>query len=237
MKIQHLILAIAIFIIPCPLFSGPFGLEMGMQPNDPVLKNLEEKRPGVYFTKLVPKPHTAFEEYYLYFDPNYGLVKIKAFSPPIPSVKVQQKLSQLYDELTPIYGECSNHKEPGSETLLAHVNLPPKFSQDEPQFVNSDTYISHSQSPGWIDKLFERLGIFLPEFAFDKASWLKDQGEPGVHVRPKFNEKNNIVSITLERAAFNQDSDVIVLEYHFSNYSNFPPDGLDKLPENNGSVL
>ena len=88
---------------------GPFGLEMGMRPEE-VSNQMEEINPGRYLTKSVPKPHSAFQQYVLAFSERQGLYEIRALSEDFSSSaygnEVQGRFFALKEKLEKAYGDC-----------------------------------------------------------------------------------------------------------------------------------
>jgi len=88
---------------------GPFGLEMGMRPEE-LSNHMEEINPGRYIAKSVPKPHSAFQQYVLAFSEEQGLYEIRAlsenFSTSAYGNELQGRFSALKEKLEKTYGEC-----------------------------------------------------------------------------------------------------------------------------------
>jgi len=74
------LVAVALATTALPAKAGPFGFEMGMTVKQ--VQTLVKLPPpdarGGFVLKTAPKPHRAFESYYLIFSPKTGLAKIGA---------------------------------------------------------------------------------------------------------------------------------------------------------------
>jgi hypothetical protein len=90
------------------LADGPFGLRMGMTPDDVGL-NHEEVRRGLYKFSTVPQPHSGFEYYILKFAPSTGLCWIKGVGENIQGsaygVSLRAGFSALKDQISKVYGQ------------------------------------------------------------------------------------------------------------------------------------
>jgi len=88
---------------------GPFGLEMGMRPEE-LTNQVEEINPGRYIAKSVPNPHSAFQQYVLAFSEEQGLYEIRAlsedFSTNAYGNEVQGRFSAVKEKLAKTYGQC-----------------------------------------------------------------------------------------------------------------------------------
>lgn len=88
--------------------KGPFGLEMGMSMaefNEP----LDEIVPGKFYTKTVPKPHSAFESYVLAITQNHGLFWVKGIGKTIQTnpygIEVLAEFDSIKSKLEKKYGK------------------------------------------------------------------------------------------------------------------------------------
>lgn len=88
--------------------TGPFGLEMGMSMSE-FNEPLDEIAPRKFYTKIVPKPHTAFESYVLTITPKHGLSWVKAIGKTIQTnpygIEVQTEFSSMKSKLEKKYGK------------------------------------------------------------------------------------------------------------------------------------
>lgn len=86
----------------------PFGLSMGATKED-INSSLEEIVPFIYLTDTVPKPHPAFNEYYLKITPTNGLSWIKAIGKTVSTSAYGSELRDSFEsmlgKLTKIYGK------------------------------------------------------------------------------------------------------------------------------------
>ena len=93
--------------------AGPFGLSMGMKPEEVGGKLKKRARPGVYQTAEVPNPHSFFDVYYLRFGPKTGLCWIVAESKPVATsvsgTELRSEFDQMEERLTAQYGKSKRY--------------------------------------------------------------------------------------------------------------------------------
>lgn len=111
------ILALAVLVLAVTLslglvdrgIAGPFGLTMGMKPEEVGGKLEKRAKPGMYQTTAVPKPHKFFEVYYLRFGPKTGLCWVMAVSKPVATsvsgTELRSEFDQMEERLTAQYGK------------------------------------------------------------------------------------------------------------------------------------
>lgn len=92
--------------------DGPFGFYRGMTQEQVVAllgtSNIEKRTPEAMSVNTAPKPHSAFEAYFLYFSPKEGLLKIVASGKTISNdplgSEIKGQFGRVKAALTGIYG-------------------------------------------------------------------------------------------------------------------------------------
>jgi hypothetical protein len=92
--------------------SNPFGLTKGMQIED-IDRNAELAAYGVYVTRSVPKPHSAFERYALRVAPVGGLYAVKALGNDVSTdpggFALRAEFNRMKQKLESSYGKHAFH--------------------------------------------------------------------------------------------------------------------------------
>jgi hypothetical protein len=129
MKARSVVTALLFCLFTSSAPAGPFGLERGMSKQQ-VISIIgqssvlsEDPAYGEIRTRTVPKPHSYFEIYDLYFSPTIGLVRIDAVGKDIQSsgggAAVKDQFDALHAALTETYGPgedmANNPPDAGTE--------------------------------------------------------------------------------------------------------------------------
>jgi hypothetical protein len=113
---KRFIVPILFLIFLCvPLFSGPFGIEMGWS-HEECIKNGVQLDDDPYissgvssFFAVPPKAHPDFTTYIIRIDEEYGVYEINGYSNPIATssdgAKLKAKFITLENQISKTYGE------------------------------------------------------------------------------------------------------------------------------------
>lgn len=120
MKASVFSLLLCASLISAPAFAGPFGTEMGDKPEK--FKSLMEVIPGFsYGATSLPKTHTEFSSYSLFFAPS-GLAFINASTgDKFDEKKAKKKTVEIKKQLIEKYGSPAEDKE---QFVIWNKNLP-----------------------------------------------------------------------------------------------------------------
>lgn len=101
------LLGIVLLGLSCAATAGPFGLEMGM-PLAKIGGNPKHHPNGMYAITTVPKPHSAFESYFVQVAPKAGLCFAKGIGHDIETDDggaVRAAFNDMAAKLTTLYGK------------------------------------------------------------------------------------------------------------------------------------
>jgi hypothetical protein len=162
---QIILKAVFLLAILCTVqaLAGPFGLEMGMKPDQ--LKNLHsEGREGEYDTDSPPKPHPRFTRYTLLFSRNSGLYGIVARTDEITTNDFGEQLQSVFEGLeTPLtakYGTPDKHDYLKDGSIWSEANEWMTGLVKEDRVLACFWTASKQKLPDNIDEIdFEAVGL------------------------------------------------------------------------------